>query len=89
MEYRRVEGAAGNALVASSNGADLLVVGRPHRSGLLPRATTVVVDRATSPVLVVPVSSQQSGPHGSVVIGQDSRPADRTPLPVPMPGASL
>jgi nucleotide-binding universal stress UspA family protein len=87
--FRRVEGAAGSALVALSSGADLLVVGRPHRTGLLPRTTTIAVDRATSPVLVVPVSSRESGSPSHVVIGQESRPAHRPTLPASAPGTSV
>jgi nucleotide-binding universal stress UspA family protein len=85
VEFRRVEGAAGSALVALSSGADLLVIGRPHRTGLLPRTTTVVVDRATSAVLVVPVSTQDSGALHSADIRQEFWPE----LPAPAPGSSV
>ena len=89
VEFRRVEGAPGTALVASSTGADLLVVGRPHRTGLLPRTTTMAVDHATSAVLVVPVSSPEPGPASSRGIAQESAPAHRLDLTAPAPGTSV
>jgi nucleotide-binding universal stress UspA family protein len=88
VELRQVDGAPGGVLVDLSRGADLLVVGRPHRTGLLPRATTVAVDRATSAVLVVPVIRPEPGPPGAVVI-PESRPEPRLPRPTPAPGASV
>ena len=88
VEFRRVEGAAAGALVALSSGADLLVVGRPHRTGLLPRTTKVVVDRATSAVLVVPVSGHHPGPPPSAGTREESRPAHRLDLPAPAPGTA-
>jgi nucleotide-binding universal stress UspA family protein len=57
VELRVVEGQPASALVGVAAGADLLVVGRPHRTGLLPRTTQAALSRATAPVLVVPVGA--------------------------------
>jgi nucleotide-binding universal stress UspA family protein len=60
IERRLVEGEAGEALVAESAGADLVVVGSHGRSGikaaLLGSVSRHVVDRAACPVVVVKAS---------------------------------